>query len=62
MNNFDAIVNTMTKQDLYKEILQDLSLIATKDKTEIELIAKAKDSIEQAMAIDLLSAHMLKII
>ncbi len=61
MNDYDAIVNTMSKQELYKEILLNISLIETKDKVELELLAKAKDSIEQALSIDLLAEHMLKV-
>jgi len=59
--NDPVIVCTFSKEQLYKEILQDLNLIQTKDKIEQELINQAKDAIENALAIDLLAKHMLKV-
>lgn len=50
------------KTQTYKEILQQLNQISTKDKMELELISQAKEAVEHALAIDLLTTHMLKVI
>ncbi len=51
----------MDKQDIYRNILDELSLIITEDSVELECIEKAKQAIEDALAVDLLAKHMLQL-
>lgn len=50
----------MTKHDIYKNVLNELNSIKTNDSTEKELISTAKEALEEALVVDLLTNLMLQ--